>query len=303
MKRDLKIELDADIKAHYESGVEKNRLIKDTERLEFHRTKQIISRYLPKKPATILDIGGGPGVYASWLAEVGHIVHLIDPIPLHVTQARERMEQTGIPLASISLGDARALEFPNEYADVVLMLGPLYHITEKEQRLTALAEGLRVLKREGVIFAAGLSKFVSALDGSRGGYIRDPGFMRIIQRDLKEGQHRNPTKHPKYFTTAYFHHPTELAEEVREAGFQDVMVFAVEGFAWLLPDFEKLWTDNESRDRLLSLIEATEAEPSLIGVSAHLLCVGRKKQVKLALRPVLRSTKPENNESQPNLNR
>src|SRR2546425_13178571 len=104
-----------------------------------------------------------------------------------------------------------------------------------------------------------------------------PDFMRIIQRDLKEGQHRNPSKHPQYFTTAYFHHPTELAEEVKEAGFQDVTVLAVEGFAWLLPDFEKLWTDKESKVQLLRLIEATETEPSLIGISAHLLCVGQKK--------------------------
>ena len=278
MKKDRKFVLDSDIEAHYESGVEKDRLIKDTERLEFHRTKQIISRYLPKKPATILDIGGGPGVYTSWLAEMGHLVHLVDPTPLHVTQAKERMKETGISVASISLGDARALEFPNEYAEIVLMLGPLYHLTEKGQRRTALTEGLRVLKQDGLIFVAGISKFASALDGARGGYIRDPDFMRIVQRDLKEGQHRNPAKHPKYFTTAYFHHPTELAEEVKEVGFRKVTVFAVEGFAWLLPDFEKLWTDNESRERLLTLIEATETEPSLIGVSAHLLCVGQKKQ-------------------------
>jgi ubiquinone/menaquinone biosynthesis C-methylase UbiE len=187
------------------------------------------------------------------------------------------MSQPGVSLASVSLGDARKIKFPNESSDVVLMMGPLYHLTEKDERLAALAEGLRVLKRDGVVFVAGISRFASALDGSRGGYIRDPDFMRIVQRDLKEGQHRNPGKHPKYFTTAYFHRPTELAEEVREAGFQDVTVFAVEGFAWLLPDFDKLWTENESRERLLSLIEATETEPSLIGVSAHLLCVGQKR--------------------------
>ena len=270
--------MDSDVIAHYESGVEKDRLLKDTERLEFHRTKQIILRYLLKKPATILDIGGGPGVYACWLAEMRHVVHLVDPTPLHVRQARERMSRLGVSLASVSLGDARKIKFPNESSDVVLMMGPLYHLTEKDERLAALAEGLRVLKRDGVIFVAGISKFASALDGSRGGYIRDPDFMKIIQRDLKEGQHRNPGKHPRYFTTAYFHHPAQLAEEVREGGFHDVTIFAVEGFAWLLPDFEKLWSDNESRDRLLSLIEATETEPSLIGVSAHLLCVGQKKR-------------------------
>src|SRR3989442_7857739 len=99
--------------AHYESGVEKDRLLKDTERLEFHRTKQIISRYLPKKPATILDIGGGPRVYASLLWEMGPVGHLVDPMPHPLTQARQQMEQTGISAASISFGDAPGPEMPH----------------------------------------------------------------------------------------------------------------------------------------------------------------------------------------------
>src|SRR2546422_10774534 len=105
--------------AHYESGVEKDRLLKDTERLEFHRTKQIISRYLPKKPATILDIGGGSGGHASWLGEMGHVVHLFDPMPLQLTPERPPMKQTGMSVVSISLEDARAHDFPNEYAYIV----------------------------------------------------------------------------------------------------------------------------------------------------------------------------------------
>src|SRR3989442_11937476 len=134
---------------------------------------------------------------------MGHVVQLVDPMPLHLTQARQQMKQTGISVASISLGDARALEFPNEYADIVLMMGPLYHLTEKGQRQTALMGGLRVLKQDGRIFVAGMSNFPCPLDRSRGGYLRDHDFMRIIQRDVKECQHRNPGKHPQHFTTAY----------------------------------------------------------------------------------------------------
>src|ERR1051326_3221267 len=73
------------------------------------------------------------------------------------------------------------------------------------------------------------SSFASALDGLVSGYLNDPEFVRIVQQDLVDGQHRNPTNHPAYFTTAFFHHPDELAAEVAEAGFTLEALLAVEG--------------------------------------------------------------------------
>src|SRR3989442_5473795 len=102
LKKERKFELDSDVMAHYESGVEKDRLLKDTERLEFHRTKQIISRYLPKKPATILDIGGGPGVFPSLVGEKGPVVHPVHPNPPHLIHARQQTKQRRISAGSDS---------------------------------------------------------------------------------------------------------------------------------------------------------------------------------------------------------
>ena len=65
----------------------------------------------------------------------------------------------------------------------------------------------------GVVMAVGISRFVSTLDGMTRGYLEDPIFARIVQDDLATGQHRNPTNHPAYFTTAFFHHPMELKAE------------------------------------------------------------------------------------------
>lgn len=271
--------LDPEIRAHYESGVETERLLKGTSRLEFERTKQILSRYLPKKrPAVLLDVGGGPGFYAHWLAEMGHIVHLVDPVPLHIKQAREMDKQSSSPLASISLGDARDLDFQDDYSDAVLMFGPMYHLVEKRERMAVLSEALRVLKPRGVVFVAGISRFASALNGSFRGLIQDPDFMKIVERDLRDGQHRNPRNHPEYFTTAFFHHPDELEAEIRQAGFNSVRLFAVEGFVGLLPEFDKFWANPELKSRLLIILEAIETEPSMIGASEHLLGVGWKKR-------------------------
>jgi ubiquinone/menaquinone biosynthesis C-methylase UbiE len=268
--------LDASFHAFYAPGVERDRLLKGTSNLEFERTKRILSRFLSGRPLTVIDVGGGPGRYSFWLAGLGHSVHLVDALPLHVRQAEESQAESNHPLVSIRLGDARNLHFEDRYADIVLMFGPLYHLVRKSQRLKALVEAHRVLKRNGLFLGAAVSRFASALDGSVRGFIRDPSFMKIIMQDLRNGQHRNPFNNPRYFTTAFFHHPDELAKEVGEAKFRSVEVYAVTGFGWLLPRFDQIWKNPQLKSRLLTLLERTEREPSLLGQSDHLLAVARK---------------------------
>ncbi len=210
---------------------------------------------------------------------MGHTVHLRDPVPLHVRQARELDEKSASPIASIAVGDARKLDCQDESMDAVLMLGPLYHLVQRRQRMAALGEARRVLKPKGRVFAAAISRFASALDGSFRGFIRDPVFMKIVERDLRNGQHRNPGNHPEYFTTAFFHHPRELETEIQLAGFKSARVFAVDSFGHYLghwPEFDKFWANAQLRARLLKILGKIETEPSMLGVSAHLLGIGQK---------------------------
>ncbi len=69
-----------------------------------------------------------------------------------------------------------------------------------------------------MILAAGISRYASLLDGLFHGLPDDAAFEHIVHQDLATGQHRNPTNHPSYFATAYFHTPQALQEEVRGAG-------------------------------------------------------------------------------------
>ena len=85
--------VDEEIAGHYRTGYERERLGGGTSRIEFARTKELLQRFLPPPPAAVLDVGGGPGAYASWLADLGYRVHLIDPVPLHVQQAAEAAQQ------------------------------------------------------------------------------------------------------------------------------------------------------------------------------------------------------------------
>src|SRR5687768_8792833 len=109
---------------YYQSGKEQTRLL-EWGKLEYIRTLELLSRYLPDPPATLLDVGGGAGIYAYPLAQRRYTVHLIDAVPLHIEQAAA--VQSDVPLASMTVGDARHLDFPDASADAVLMLGPLYH--------------------------------------------------------------------------------------------------------------------------------------------------------------------------------
>ena len=267
-----------DIARHYASGYEAQRLEARTGLIERERTRELLIRFLPPAPATILDVGGGPGGYACWLAKQGYTVHLIDITPLHVQMASEASQrQPEAPLASTTVGDARALAWGGGTVDAVLLLGPLYHLTEEVDRLQALREAQRVLKPGGVQLAVGISRFASAFDGLRSGYLKDPDFAAIVEQDLKTGHHRNPTGNPAYFMDTFFHLPDGLSQEVAGAGFSIAGVFGIEGPSWLLPDIGAWWQNDELRQRLLHIARTLETEPNLLGVSPHLMAVARRE--------------------------
>jgi len=260
---------------YYEQFPEESRLASGPFKLEFERTKDMLTRFLPPAPARVIDVGGAAGAYSTWLTGLGYDVHLIDATPRLVTKARERNATLTRPIASIALGDARSLAEPDGSAAVVMIMGPLYHLPSSTDRLSALREAHRVLASPGVVVAAAISRYASALDGlSR--KVLDPAFLRIRDQDLIDGQHRNPTDTLNYFTTAYFHRPEDLRAELEAAGFSDVDVMGVEGVAWMFADFESRWADEALRQDMLNVARALEAEPSMVGASAHLLGIGRK---------------------------
>lgn len=215
----------------------------------------------------MLDVGGGAGLYAVELLRRGYEVRLVDPIPLHVEQARA----AGV---DAELGDARALDDEDSSCDAVLVLGPLYHLTERRDRVAALTEARRVVRPDGVVLAAAISRFASLVDGVLHDRLGDPSFREIVESDLAEGQHRNPECRRSWFTTAFFHHPDELRGELDEAGLIVEAVLAVEGLAGLR---NGLPADEAERRWLLETVRRLEAEPRLLGLSSHLLAVGRRR--------------------------
>ena len=197
-------------------------------------------------------------------------MHLVDPVPLHVEQARAASNGY-----SAALGDACGLREPDASADAVLLLGPLYHLTDRGDRLLALAETRRIVRPGHMIFAAAISRFASLLDALWWRELGDPEHARVIERDVLEGRHDNPAGR-EWFTTAYYHKPEQLAQEIADAGLQLDTLLAVEGPGWLVPDFDNRWLDERQRQQLLQAIASVEHESSVLGVSNHLLAVAHR---------------------------
>ena len=222
-----------------------------------------------------MDVGGGPGVYAAWLALAGYRVHLIDPVPLHVEQAVAAAAARPDHPFTAAVGDARRLDEPDASFDAVLLFGPLYHLTERAERLAALAEARRVLRPGGLALVMAISRFASLLDGVRQGILGDPEAAQVIEGTLRSGQHWNPglDRYPGWFTTSYFHQPVELAAEITESGITLEAIIGIEGPGGFVGTG---WDDPKQRPHILRAACLVEHEASLLGVSPHLLAVARK---------------------------
>jgi ubiquinone/menaquinone biosynthesis C-methylase UbiE len=263
---------------YYSKGAERTRLYHGAFRLERVRSQEIIRRYLPKKKKPkILDIGGGCGFYSFWLKKLGHEVYLVDVVEKNIEIARAAARKKNTRLACIEVGDARDLRFADACFDAVLMMGPLYHLTGKKDRMLALREAHRVLKRGGLLFAAAISRYAWMMDTFYYGLEKDPDCVRIMDHDLINGQHRNYTKKFNYFTTAFLTLPDALRKEVKASGFGKVEIIAIEAFGAHVPGFNRNWHDPKFMRLLLKTIDKVEKDSSLLGMSNHIMAVARKK--------------------------
>ena len=138
------------------------------------------------------------------------------------------------------------------------------------------------------MWGAAISRFASLFDSLSSAFFDDPVFAPIRARDLDDGQHRNPTNNPVYFTDTFFHRPEELSQEFRSAGFRAPELLAIEGPGWLARDFDRLWSNPKQRERLLDAVRKVESEWAVLHGFAH---HGDRKKVDAASLPPFRFSK------------
>ena len=265
--------IEQEIIDHYEKYTEADRLTRDIGPLELARTQELIQRYLPAPPAVVLDVGGGPGVYSFWLAEMGYAVHLVDIVPRHVEQAAAAQSAGAPALAGMCTGDARRLDLADECADLVILHGPLYHLAERADRLRAIHEARRVLRPGCHLLAFAITRYAGLIYGLQRGLVFDPAYLEMIRTEVQTGRRTNPPAGTFTLPNAYFHLPGELRTELEEGGLEVEAVLGILGPAWQVPDLDACWQDETRRQVLLDIARLTEDEPVL---GPRLMAVGRK---------------------------
>ncbi|MEV0672024.1 class I SAM-dependent methyltransferase [Mycobacterium sp. NPDC050441] len=233
-------------------------------RLEFERVQELIGARIEPR-SRILDVGGATGVHAAALAEQGHEVVLIDPVPDHVAAAR----RCGTFVADI--GDARELAFPDDTFDVVLVFGPLYHIASQHMRIRCIREARRVTRSGGWLFAAVITRFACHAVNTLGreeltGTPYPAELIALLERGDAPASVRFPGGH--------FHTSEELLQEMATAGLPDAEAHAIEGangFALEeLPD-----VDEEIHQAALSLVRLSGHLPGIRDMTNHLMGIAR----------------------------
>lgn len=260
-----------DIRDFYDRGVdvEEQRLLR--RRLEFDLTLLLLHKHLPETGA-VLEVGAGPGRYTEVLLERGHPVTAVDLSPQQLARCGERIarRQPGAPLTLIE-ADARDLGgVPGGFAAALLM-GPLYHLVEFDDRLRAIRQVYDRLQPGGVIFAAWVSRLGMLADL----VARDPGWIEHldeVRSIMADG--RDPPG-PRAGFRGYFATAEEIEPLFEAQGFGTVALAGVEPVI-AADDASYDALDPELRRRWLELFSTICAEPSIVGASRHLLYIGRR---------------------------
>ena len=259
---------------HYNNYNEAERLKSDIGPLELVRTQELITRYLAPPPKVVVDgrrrhgrvfaLAGEPGLQRSSDRHRAE-AHRTGPAGIGgalipETRRRPRRRRRNLPLA-------------DEFADAIIMHGPLYHLTDRSDRLRAIAEARRVLRPGGLLLAFAITRYAGLIHGLRCGYVFDAAYQRMTGTEVRTGLRENPPEWLSTFPKAFFHLPDELGAEVREGGLIHEATLGILGPAWMVPDLDASWKDKAHREVILEIARMTENEPLL---GPRLMAVGRK---------------------------
>ncbi|MEO6903382.1 MAG: class I SAM-dependent methyltransferase [Bacteroidia bacterium] len=264
-----------EIEVFYNKASEETRLEKGIGVFEFERIKSLIEKYISSPSSKIIDVGGGTGKYSEWLAKKGHQVHLVDPVLKHIKIAQIRANKLKNKYA-VHLGESRNLKFPNNFADIIILHGPLYHLQQREDRALTIIEAKRVLKNGGIILGFAINYTASTLVGLLNGLLHKKTFFEMCKNELTTGMHNPPSDFPWLLAEAYYHKPEEFKSEFIEHELIYINTYAVEGMAWLDKDYFANMQNDKKKNTLMELIQLTQNDPFLLSLSPHMMIAVKK---------------------------
>ena len=266
------------VKSYYSIFDEWGRLDAPQGKLEFDLTMPIIINHLPPQ-AELLDLGGGPGRYTIELAKHGYDVHLADLSRTLLDEAEKRISEYGVKnVKSVRQVNAMDLSIYGDCSfDAVLLLGPLYHLTAKNERASCIKEVRRVLKPGGIVFAS----FIPYLSGAIGIAARmfltpDQVSAETLRTVFGCGIFNNKTD--RGFQEAFFPTSGEVVALFAEHGFSKILLRSVRGWGDRIE--EQIYNlKNESPQMyatVIDIINQTACNTSIVEMCSHAIYVGKR---------------------------
>lgn len=256
----------------YENYREEDRLTTNNARkIEFITTVRVFDKLFPSN-STILDCAAGTGVYAFHLAEKGHHITATDITPRHIEVIEKELVDKPYCMRT-AVADATDLSaFEDEYFDIVLNMGPYYHLTENELRKKCLSECVRVLKKGGLLVTAYIPRYfvfqyvatsdIKYLDSSLANQIINTGVIRHNDEKC-------------FWTDTYYSSKQEMENDYHNVGLSIVDHFSQDGVTPMLRD--KIDTFNKEQFEIWCNYHYSICrEESVLGASNHTIIIGRK---------------------------
>lgn len=263
----------ADILSHYTNRWDESQRLSSTLKGNLERTRlhEYLARHLPAAPARVADIGGGPGVHARWMQQQGYTVSLLDPVQLHIDQAKA----SGVPAV---IGDARRLPWDNETFDAALLAGPMYHLVEATDRRLALREAMRVLKPGGVLVVIAINRIANLIGATLANTLIPRGA--IVEGILRTGFSGENER----MAHTYYHSLTQLRTELSSVGLTQLNVHGLTGpGGWLTVALDAHFkgtplpatlADPEPLATALECARIADDYPELVAASSLFLAIG-----------------------------
>lgn len=231
--------------------------------MESHYTKKYLLKYI-SSDTSVIELGCGTGHYGLFLADKCKSYFGIDISPENIEMFESKIAENNLTNVQAQVGDATKLSAIDNTYDVVLVLGPMYHLPPEERELV-FEESKRICKKGGIIAYAYINKVGAYLAGCFVAPNMYPS-NKVNEFVLEKG---TDDVHPDIF---FLTMPEEVERAAKKHGLSVLENVGID-FAFGTNIINAM--SEEQLEAWMVLSDFMSASPSCTGVSNHALLICR----------------------------